>query len=300
MHNRNISTSGVGEMIAAMVLSGTLGLFVFESGQSAVNVVFFRTLFGALSLGIYCGWRGLLTRHAFTRTTLLLTLAGGAALVANWVLLFSAYNLASISIATAVYHTQPFFLVIFGALVLGEAMNAHKIGWLLMAFTGLLLVIEVDATATRRAPGELGGLGLALGAAVLYAIATLITKRLAGIRPHLIALVQVSLGAVLLFPWVDFAAVPPVGPHWLYLITLGVVHTCIMYILMYSAFQKLPTPTIAVLSFIYPAVAIVVDYLFYAQDLSARQFIGIALILTGSAAVNLGWRLLPAIRRARP
>ncbi|WP_268630478.1 NAD-binding protein, partial [Escherichia coli] len=49
-----------------------------------------------------------------------LALAAGAALVLNWVLLFSAYRLASISLATAVYNVQPFFLIGLGALFLGE------------------------------------------------------------------------------------------------------------------------------------------------------------------------------------
>jgi drug/metabolite transporter (DMT)-like permease len=64
-----------------------------------------------------------------------------------------------------------------------------------------------------------------------------------------------------------------------------------MYIFLYSALQKLPTPVIAVLSFTYPAVAILVDYLAYGRDLSPHQWSGIGLILLGSAGVNLKWRL---------
>ena len=48
------------QMAAAMAISGTVGLFVFESGQSPYNVVFFRCLFGALSLAAYCAASGLL------------------------------------------------------------------------------------------------------------------------------------------------------------------------------------------------------------------------------------------------
>jgi hypothetical protein len=53
--------------------------------------------------------------------------------------------------------------------------------------------------------------------------------------------------------------------------------------------QKLSIGPIAVLSFIYPVVAILVDYICYGQNLSAGQFGGIALILLGSAGVNLNW-----------
>lgn len=294
--------SGTLEMIAAMTLSGTLGYFVFESGQSSYNVVFFRCLFGALCLLAYCAARGMLRTNPFTRKTLLLALAGGVAIVANWVLLFSSYSMASISIATAVYHLQPFFLLIIGAAVFRERIAANKIGWIVVAFVGLIMVIQLNTSELTLSSTYLAGLLLALGAAVLYAIATMITKRLKGIKPHIIALVQVSLGVFLLLPFADLSATPEIPAQWGYLVTLGVVHTMLMYILMYSAFQKLPTPAIAVLSFIYPGVAIVVDYVFYDQSLTATQFLGIGLILMGNLGVNLNWSLpggVPALRAAR-
>jgi drug/metabolite transporter (DMT)-like permease len=282
-------TLGLLEFSAAMVLSGTIGYFVFESHQSAYNVVFFRCLFGALSLFGYCAARGLLQPSIFEPRTLGLALAGGAAIVANWVLLFTSYHYASISIATALYHTHPFFLVLLGAIFLGDRPGFGKLAWIGVAFTGLLMVIEVHKIEFDLTSASMVGLLLAVGAAFLYAVATLITKRLKGIPPHLIALVQVSLGALLLFPSADFSSVASLGSHWIYLVGLGVIHTCAMYILLYSGVQKLSIGPIAVLSFIYPVVAILVDYICYDQSLSAGQLGGIALILLGSAGVNLNW-----------
>ena len=65
------------EMIAAMALSGTIGFFVVESGQSVWNVVFFRCLFGALSLFAYCWAKGLLLPWRFTTRTLGLAVLSG-------------------------------------------------------------------------------------------------------------------------------------------------------------------------------------------------------------------------------
>ena len=102
------------------------------------------------------------------------------------------------------------------------------------------------------------------------------------IRSHIIALVQVTIDVVMLAPLADFSAVPAInGVQWSYLVILGGVHTCLMYILMYSAFQKLPTPLIAVMSFIYPVVAIIVDRVFFGHVLLPLQFFGIALISAG-------------------
>jgi drug/metabolite transporter (DMT)-like permease len=117
------------EMIAAMLISGTIGWFVLMSGQPVINVVFWRCAVGALVLLAICAALGQLRRDSLTRTTLLVAIAGGVALVVNWLLLFAAYSYASISIATAVYNTQPFMLVALGALFLGEKLTLRKLFW---------------------------------------------------------------------------------------------------------------------------------------------------------------------------
>jgi len=191
---------GLAQMAAAMTLSGTLGVSVLESGQSAWNVVFFRCVFGALSLFLYCWARGLLKPGLFTAKTLALALAAGAALVLNWVLLFSAYRLASISLATAVYNVQPFFLIGLGVLFLGERPTRGKLAWSVVAFAGLLLVLRLTDTAGAGGAAYLSGLMLGLGAAALYGVTAIIVKRLKGVPPQVLALVQVTLGAIMLLP----------------------------------------------------------------------------------------------------
>jgi drug/metabolite transporter (DMT)-like permease len=282
---------GALEMIGAMGLSGTIGYFVIESGQSVWNVVFFRCVFGAISLFAYCWLRGLLFPWRMSWKTLCLALLGGAAIVVNWVLLFSSYSLVSISIATVVYNTQPFFLILLGTILFRERPTGDALGFIAIAFLGLLMVVKIDASGFSLTGGYMGGLLLALGAAFLYTVASVVTKRLKGVPPHLIALVQVALGILVLAPFADFSGLPQQGFQWGYLAAMGLVHTCVMYILLYSAIQKLSTSRVAVLSFIYPAVAIMVDYGVYGHDLSPAQWAGMALILAGSAGVNLKWRL---------
>lgn len=287
---------GVAQMSLAMFLSGFIGLFVFESEQTPFNIVFFRCVFGAIGLGLFCWWKGYFTADVLNKKNITLALLSGFALVCNWILLFTSFKLSPISINTAIYHTQPFFLVLFGALFLGEAFSFHKFVWLILAFLGLIFVIELDANSFQGDTFMIEGAGYALGAAILYTATTIITKRLTGMRPHLIAFIQVTLGIVMLSPLVDFSTAPTLADTrvWGYLLALGLINTCFMYIILYSAFQKLQTPVIAVLSFIYPVVALGVDYIFYDQMLSILQFTGIVFILVSAAAVNLGWKVFPS------
>ena len=105
----------------------------------------------------------------------------------------------------------------------------------------------------------------------------------------MLALTQVTLGAVMLLPMADFSALPASPLQWSYLVALGLVHTCLMYILMYSAIQKLPTTSTAALSFIYPAVAILLDLLVYGHRMDMAQIAGVALIFLAAAGVSLNW-----------
>ncbi|WP_322750111.1 MULTISPECIES: DMT family transporter [unclassified Frankia] len=288
--------TGAIELTLAMMLSGTLGIFVIESGASPFNVVFFRCVFGAIALGLYCSVHGLFRNHGFTLKKLALAALGGVFIVFNWALLFEAYKSTSISVATVVYHTQPFYVVLLGALLFRDKITAVKCGWFAVAFSGLILVADITPADFTNGTHYLTGIGQALLAAVFYAFATIIAKRLSGVRPQLIALVQVIVGIPLLAPFTNFHQMSGIGTGWAWLVGIGVIHTCLMYILMYSSFQKLPTSKIAVLAFVYPAVAMLGDWAVYGHHVSALQALGIPLIIAASLGINLGWRIGP--RRA--
>lgn len=280
--------NGVLEMIIAMVLSGFIGVFVFESGQDPYTVVFFRCVFGTLFLGLYCWWKGLLTKEILLSKQMLLVVAGGLALVCNWLFLFSSFHYASISISTVTYHFQPFFLLILNAIIFKEQIKYGKAVWLLVAFIGLLLIIELDYSQINFSNDEFLGMLMALAAGFLYAVATLIVKKVKNLKSELVAFVQISLGVVFLWPLVDFAHLSISGYEWLNILALGFLNTFVMYIIMYRAFAKLDVSIISVLVFIYPVMAIILDYVFYAQDLTMVQILGIILVLFAALMVNIG------------
>ncbi len=277
------------EMIAAMLISGTIGWFVLVSGQSVVDVVFWRCVIGGAMLLLVCAALGLLRRELLSRRVLVLALVSGVAIVGNWLLLFASYSKASIAISTAVYNVQPFMLVGLAALFLGERITLAKLAWLGVAFLGMLAIVSAHGGGTT---GEnyLLGIALALGAALLYALAALIVKRLAGTPPHLIALVQLLTGILMLAPLASYQ-LPEQPQAWASLAALGIVHTGVMYMLLYSAIQKLPTALTGALSFIYPVAAIFVDWLAFGHRLSPLQWLGVVAILLAAAGMQQGWNL---------
>jgi drug/metabolite transporter (DMT)-like permease len=272
-------------MVTAMSLSGTIGLFVLASGQPALTVVFFRCLIGGLALLGWLVWTGGWQRLDRRATGWLLV--GGAALILNWICLFSAYRMSSISVATVVYHVQPFFLILLAALVQKERPAWHRLVWLALALIGVGLTAGLDP---RGGHGSmLAGVALALLAALLYAVATLATRKLSSVPAAQIAGAQLMLGVTVLAPFADFSTIWQGWHAWSSLLVLGLVHTGLMYNLMYAAFQRLSAGMIASLSFIYPLVAIVADVAVFHTALGAAQLAGILLILLAVVANQRGW-----------
>ncbi|RDS89910.1 DMT family transporter [Pseudomonas fluorescens] len=279
---------GSWEMIAAMLISGTIGWFVLVSGVSVIEVVFWRCVIGGLTLLLVCALLGYLRLDLLSWTTFGLAMLSGVAIVGNWLLLFESYSRASIAISTAVYNVQPFMLVMLAALFLGEKITVQKLAWLSVAFLGMLAIVTAHG---NQPTGDdyLAGIALALGAALLYAIAALIIKRLKDVPPHLMALIQVTTGALLLAPLVPWHSLPVTTNAWAALVTLGVVHTGVMYVLLYGAIQKLPTAITGALSFIYPIAAIFVDWIAFGHRLGWLQWLGVATILLAAAGLQRGW-----------
>ncbi|WOS63085.1 DMT family transporter [Sinorhizobium fredii] len=290
---------GSAEMTAAMLISGTIGWFVLMSGQPVTGVVFWRCVFGAATLAILAAALGLIDLRHLRPRIVALAVLGGVAIVVNWLLLFEAYSHASISIATMVYNTQPFMLLGLGALFLGEKITPTKLFWLTVSFAGMMAIVAAKPAGGTGTGHYLAGIVLSLGAAFFYAIAAIVTKLLKGTPPQLIALIQVVTGAAMLAPFAITAPLPQTAFQWTLLITIGVVHTGIMYILLYGAIQRLPTHVTGALSFIYPIAAILVDRIAFGHELQPVQIAGSAAILIAAAGTNLGWtfRSVPLINR---
>ena len=278
-------TGGVWRTVGAMAISGTIGAFVVLSGQSPLTVVLFRCLIGAAALLGWLWYTGGWTR--LERNALAWVAAGAAAIIGNWLCLFRAFELCGISIATVVYHVQPFILVGLAALAQRQAPNWRQAPFLVLALVGVALTAGISA-GTQQAD-LLGGVLLALAAAFLYALATLATRKLKTYPPAQIAGLQLIIGVAVLAPLASFEIGKVSGQAWGCLLVVGLVHTGLVYNLMYVAFQRLRPESIASLSFIYPAVAVATDLVLFDATLGALQWLGMGLILAGVVAnVRIG------------
>ncbi len=288
--------AGLLSVIGSMLVFGTIGVFVKASGQSAFNIVFFRCLFAAICLGIYAVCTSQIKATYFKPKVIWPLIASGAALAFNWVFLFKAFELTSITTGIIFYYTQPFILIFLGFLFFKETIRKYHLFWTTLSFTGLIFstgVLNDGMAITNITQGAM----FAMSAAALYAAVVIIAKYYENIPPVFIVFMQTSIGVILLFPFTHLSDVPLIGHHWIFLISLGVIHTASAYIFFYRGVQELKTAIIAILGFIDPVVAIFSDILVYNQNIGYFQGAGIAMILSGGIAMQLGIDLNFIIRR---
>ncbi|MEH0876818.1 DMT family transporter [Pectobacterium cacticida] len=278
---------GTIQLAIAMSLSGTIGYFVIESGQSPINVVFARCVIGSLFLVIYCFYAKLFNLSYLTAKNIGLMIVVGLSIVLNWIALFSSYKYASIGVTTTIYHMAPFIVFFAGAFLFKEGVSKSRLIWLLVAFLGVVLIGDPENQTIAVGSSYLLGCGLALVAAALYAIATLASKFTKDIPPHVMALSQMLIGIVVLLPLADFQQYSGTVWQWSCLIILGIVHSAFMYILIYASYKKLQTAAIAILSYIYPVAAVIVDYFAFDHVFSALQIAGGIMILAAGLCGTL-------------
>lgn len=293
---RHPRASGTLPFVAGCALLGTIGVFVHEAHADPLTATWFRCAFGLLGLTLWVALRRQTRSLRLTRTTGAWILAAAVLMVAAWALFFGAVERISAGVAIVLFHVQPLWVLVLGALWLKEPVGRHRFAAVGAAMVGLALATGVPehlrltgagTAAGASRPGYWSGVAACLAGALCTAGVTLIARRLRATPPGVLAWWQCAVGTLALWLWPMERGWPVWGASWGWLAGLGLIHTGLAYTLMYVGMAGLNTGRIAVFQFVYPAVAIVIDWLFFHQRLDALQLAGIALM---SVAIALAGR----------
>ncbi len=277
----NRESTGQWLLIAGGMLLGTVGVFVEEANQHPLVTVLFRCAFGALALLAWGLATGRMNELRLRGKGWWIACATGCLMVVNWALFFAAIPRISIAVATIVFHIQPVWIILFGALVLREAVSPRQWAATLAALCGLVLTTGlVGGAASQASWGSDYALGLlmCLGGSLCYAAVTILANTEKTITPYALAWWQCVTGVAVLawgpfvFGWPDSALA------WAWLAGLGVLHTGLAYAILFAGMARLSLGRIAVLQFVYPLTAVLVDWGVYGRTLNAVQLAGVALM----------------------
>lgn len=280
---------GVALMTGGGLLLGTVGVFVEEAGQDPLTTVWFRCAFGAVALLVWGVGSGRLGELRLRGAALAAALSASVLMIANWALFFAAIERTSIGVATVVFHVQPLWVMALGAWWLHERLSWSQAGAGLLALLGLALasgLLDAGDVGGLHRDGYLPGLLMCLGASLSYAGVTLIAARAQGASSFALAWWQCAVGTLVLAAWPSLHGWPAFGMHWVWLGGLGLIHTGLAYVLLYAGMARLGTHRIALLQFVYPAAAVLMDWAVYGRTLSPAQLAGVCLMAVAWVAVR--------------
>ncbi|HRL00956.1 MAG TPA: DMT family transporter [Vitreoscilla sp.] len=280
---------GAVQMTTAMALSGGVGVWATWAALPSFAVVFWRCVFGFIALLAFMLFTGRIHRGWITRSQMLWSLAAGTTLVLNWVCFFQSFHYVSIGVATIVYQAQPLLVVVGGMVFFKERMGLNRWLWLGLGLMGMVLLVLARGGVSLSGDQYLLGIVLALAAASFYAAGTLVAKHMPKTPATTVTLMQVLVGIGIMLPFGVWAHVPQTSVQWMSVTMLGVVNTALMMSLVYAAISRLPTYVFAALSFVYPLVAVLLDWWVFGHMLNGWQIFATGLILLAVAGMNLNW-----------
>ncbi len=208
----------------------------------------------------------------------------------QFLLLFFAFALdMPAGLASVTQQTQAFFTVLLAAVVLHEIPRLRQCVGMAVAFAGLVLI-----GLTTGADLKPAALGLALAAALSWAIGNILVKRTAGV-PVFPLMAWCSLVAplpVLLLSWLVDPQPSLIGAvmnaSWPSLATalyLGTFATPIAYGMWSHLLQRYPASVVAPFALLSPVTGILSSALILGEVFGPLRYAGMALILAGLAVI---------------
>ena len=270
----------MGAYLCALLLFGTLGLFVRQAHVAGDVLAFLRTLIGAAFLGVLL----LLQRHRIQKIggrQLLYVLLSAAFLGFNWVFLFEAYVAATISIATVIYYTAPLLALLAAVFLFHESVTLRIVLGIVLTMGGLLCITQVTGTAV-----QLKGILFAAAAALCSAGVLLTNRFLHDIDGLYFTFLQLLCSAGILFVYLllegRIQLIPELpAASWPWIICIAVVHTGVAYALYFTSLHHLTSSQAAVGSYLDPCIALLLSIFLLREPSTLMQGIGIAAIVGG-------------------
>ena len=265
-----------------MTIFGTIGIFrkfiPMPSGFLAMTRGFIGAFFLILLMVF---WKKRVDLAAIGKKIWLLIISG-AFIGFNWILLFEAYNYTSVATATLCYYAAPIFVIIASPFLLGERLTAKKIVCVLIAAIGMVMVSGIFS-ASFGGLGDLIGVFLGLGAALLYASVVILNKKIGKIPPYEKTATQLASAAIVILPYVllaeDIRAESFSLTSVVMIILVGILHTGISYALYFGSMSSLHAQTVALFSYIDPIVAIILSAVVLRENIGIVGYMGAVLVL---------------------
>ncbi len=164
-----------------------------------------------------------------------------------------------------------------------ERLTWRRVMGVGLGLAGVLVLIGWEAL-THLGENLLRQLAVA-GAALCYAVNTLVVKRLAGVQPVAMAAAIMLVSSLVLLPAVlameGIIIPPPDAAFWA--VVLGIVHTGLATLIMFRIVARAGASFFAMINFLIPVIGYGLGVALLGEPPSLRAFLSLGLILAGIA-----------------
>ncbi len=203
------------------------------------------------------------------------------------------------SLASILNGTVPLFAIIIAHYWLhDERITFARIVGLSVGFIGVVILVGRDFDIKSLGGNFLGQLAV-IAASISYATAaTFSRKYLRGQVPVVQATLPILVADALM--WLSLPAVHRFAPSldapnqlptlpitWIALIWLGLLGSCLAYILYFHLLNAWGVTRSSLVTYIFPVVGVILGIVFLGETLDWRLVVGSALVVSGIAVVNL-------------
>ena len=280
--------------ITAMLIFGTIGIFVRNIDLSSKETALSRGIIGSLFLIVVLICSKEKISFQGIKKNILILFLSGIGIGLNWIFLFQAYKYTTVSTATLSYYSAPVIVTILSPIILKERLSLIKFLCVIGAMTGMIFIAG-NSESSGAVYNHTLGIIYGVSAAVFYASVIIMNKFIKWLGGLETTVTQLILASIVLVPYVimtggfDFSRMTKIS--YISLIILGVVHTGFAYFLYFSSLKELKGQTIAVLSYIDPISAVIISSLFLGEKMTFLQIVGGILIL-GSTFISENLNIL--------
>jgi DME family drug/metabolite transporter len=285
--------TGFGLIAIAAMTWGTTGatmkLVIRESPMSPLLVGFFRVAIAAPALLLAARTLGGPIRLPAAGDRLRLLVAG-LAMGSYQACYFWGVAKTSVAVGALIaICSAPLMITLFAASMLRERITATMAGALTTGVTGAALLTVGPHGLGALPPGFLGGVLLALGAGLSYAVYAVVVKDVvARMAPLPIAALTFSIAAIALAPTLALEPVAAGPSAWALLLYLGVVPTALAYISYVVGLRTTPVTVSGILTLMEPLTATMLGVVFFGDRLGWVGGLGASMLL--GAVALLTWR----------
>jgi drug/metabolite transporter (DMT)-like permease len=215
-----------------------------------------------------------------------LIVRGCSGMIALTIFFHTIYHLP-LAIASTVQYLAPIFTLLFAILILGERIRLIQWLFVLMAFTGVLLLGFEQQFASLNAAVSFYWIGLGILSAAFSGLAYVaIVKLKATDQPISIVLYFPMIAIPFMGIWCLYDFVLPKGIEWFILLAIG-IFTQLAQVALTKALHLGSATMVTPFQYLGAIYAGLVGYFIFHEQLSFLAHFGIGLILIGVVANSL-------------